>query len=651
MEVPRFTLITLMIGAAVHGQHDALTTCSCTQSIEQQWKLPAPGAAAQQIASVANSSLCWQLAKTVGSRTCDGLCVYLGACSSPETPTWQITSESGVDLVRVSSAGPAQGWCLDQNTVAKYVQAYACEPSDTHQTWAVQSAVYLVELWDGAGACVAEPGAPSVCPAPVPPGAQFCPKYHTLQGPNLYDPSGPLQTPDGVWHVWEDDGSWAHYTSRDLLRWTAVQPPAGFGGLTGSTSPTPSGVYAFYPEGSQGGVMSAVARDAPQLTQWSPRGQAFAAPSFTGTNFRDPARAFEWAGAWYVGVGCNNNSHSADLCLFRAADDTLAQFEFAGSMFTAHATHGQMNSDIVWVNQSVPATMMECPDIFPLGSNDTWMLIGSLFSTNQWWIGTVAGTPPRFTASSVGLMDYGNGYAAKTGSTYAGTGEGRRVSFAFTGWSEPSKVPACGRAMVLPRDITLAADGLGPRLQPIPETQSLRNTSSHMSYESTVRQTAPGSSLALVAGAQVSVSVVCRLPAQPPASGRVAVQVLSTTDQKQYTEVGYDFAAEGLYTDHTHCCQAPNTVVQRAPTPRASLAADGLVNITVFVDGGLVESFLNGRVTITALVSPDPAAGSPESRMNVFVSSAVGVDCSVQAWQLYPLPPPRPPAHPPASVV
>ena len=89
---------------------------------------------------------------------------------------------------------------------------------------------------------------------------------------------------------------------------------------------------------------------------------------------------------------------------------------------------------------ALQATMMECPDIFPLGDTGMWMLIGSLYSTNQWWIGTVDGFPPRFKAVNVGIMDYGNGYAAKTGSTFKALPTDRRVVFGFTGWSEPTVV-------------------------------------------------------------------------------------------------------------------------------------------------------------------------------------------------------------------
>ena len=93
------------------------------------------------------------------------------------------------------------------------------------------------------------------------------------------------------------------------------------------------------------------------------------------------------------------------------------------------------------------STLCRCPDIFPLG--DKWVLIGSLYKTNQWWVGTLAGDPPRFTPSSVGIVDYGNGYAAKTGSTWVQTGASRRLVFGFTGWQEPTAPHNCGNDLHL----------------------------------------------------------------------------------------------------------------------------------------------------------------------------------------------------------
>ena len=41
-----------------------------------------------------------------------------------------------------------------------------------------------------------------------------CAKYHMLTN---IDPSGPLQTPDGTWHVFPIGGGWAHCTAPDLV--------------------------------------------------------------------------------------------------------------------------------------------------------------------------------------------------------------------------------------------------------------------------------------------------------------------------------------------------------------------------------------------------------------------------------------------------
>ena len=42
--------------------------------------------------------------------------------------------------------------------------------------------------------------------------------------------------------------SWSHWTSKDLIHWSgSFKNGTGFGGDTGSVSPTKSGVYAFWP--------------------------------------------------------------------------------------------------------------------------------------------------------------------------------------------------------------------------------------------------------------------------------------------------------------------------------------------------------------------------------------------------------------------
>lgn len=627
-----FLCLTLFI---VTITADPLTTCGCdTGILAEQWTtVPSSPSNAVPIVSSAEAEQCWQFTKTSGTVTCDGLCVVLGDCSNASTPTFYIENER----IKVASPPAQAGWCLDQNTAALYIQVYPnCIDGDTHQNWAVNSTSHHIqELWTGEKLCIGIPPAynPQTCPTPPPPpGAEFCYQYHSVHAANIYDPSGPFITPNGVWNVWEDMQGWGHYQSTDLLHWTLVGNPTGFGGLTGSIAITPSGFYAFWPEGDQSGVDKAVSTDTVNFTTWDIQGRVITKPSMAGNNFRDPLRAFQYANNWYVGVGCNDNGQSANLCLFQASDDTLSNFTFVGSMYSTNITYGQMNSDIVWVNTSVQAIMMECPDIYALGSK--YMLIGSLYTTNQWWIGTVSGNPPQFTAENVGIMDYGNGYAAKTGTTFASGSNDRRVVFGFTGWNEPTADSVCGRALIIPRDITLAADALSPRINPIPELNTLKNTSSI----TTVRS--PSSTGPLLNGSQVYISMECTYDAYP-STGKVYTRVLgsaSGTFTNDWTEIGYDFATNSLYVDHSNCCANANTIIQHAPLLNPGNALNGLVNITILVDGGLIESFLNGIVTITALINPDVNAGLPNDRTNIFTSTAANVQCTTNAWQLFPVP-------------
>ena len=209
-------------------------------------------------------------------------------------------------------------------------------------------------------------------PRDGPPGASspFCPKYHPIHDRNVYDPSGPLLDKTGLWHAWEDDGAWSHWTSHDLIHWSGdFKASTHFGGDTGSVSPTPSGVYAFWPIMSgpgRGAIGSAKATDA-GLTNWTHRGPTIPMPARINTGYRDPTRAFEYMNKWWVGVGCGSREEGAQFCLFEAATDELLNFTDRGSLYTTKTTFGSVDANIVWQPTNVSANMMECPDFFPLG--------------------------------------------------------------------------------------------------------------------------------------------------------------------------------------------------------------------------------------------------------------------------------------------
>jgi len=492
-----------------------------------------------------------------------------------------------------------------------------------------------------------------VAPPPPPAESEFCPSFHPIRAVNVYDPSGPLLDDSGVWHVWEDAGGWSHWTSKDLVHWTGSFRfnTTHFGADTGSVSPTPSGTYAFWPVMPQTlQIASAVASDA-SLTSWTKRGATIDMPARVPRgSFRDPTRAFQFgdAGKWYVGVGCGN-AKGAQFCLFESRDDQLASFIDRGSLFTTNITFGSVDKDVVWVPTNVSAHMMECPDLFPLG--DKWVLLASLFKTNQWWVGTLAGDPPRFTPERVGVIDYGNGYAAKTGSTMIQSGATRRLVFGFTGWSEPTMEGGCGRSLVLPRELSVKGNVLA--VSPIPEAAALRVPGSMRTaaFDSLgARDGGSGSGVAggggagegggesgaLAAGSRVEVRVECTgvgAAIAANASGKVGLRTLATADGAAFLEIGYDFAREAFYADHASCCATPNQIVQRAPLRAADLDDDTLT-MHIFVDGGLVEAFAGGRVVITPLVAPDASVGGAAKRTTRTFSDVAQLKCVAHSWVL-----------------
>ncbi len=189
-----------------------------------------------------------------------------------------------------------------------------------------------------------------VPPPPPPPGffKAWCPAYHRIHSASMCDPSGPIQTADGVWHVFDDctwctadvapkfPCPWAHYTSTDLLHW--IQVPFSVGGCaapncgnpfhsTGSLSRTGSGgIIAMngYLEGG-GGLQTSVTTD-PKLETWPNATIVAPHPKGSTGGFRDPARAISLNGSWYVGVGSGTKG-AAQVLFFKAQNENLSKFD------------------------------------------------------------------------------------------------------------------------------------------------------------------------------------------------------------------------------------------------------------------------------------------------------------------------------------
>jgi sucrose-6-phosphate hydrolase SacC (GH32 family) len=210
------------------------------------------------------------------------------------------------------------------------------------------------------------------------------------------------------------------------------------------------------------------------------------------------------------------------------------------------------------------------------------------------------------------------------------SGATRRLVFGFTGWQEPTMPSGCGRALIIARELTVEGSELV--IHPIPETSVLRVPPAAGAAPALQGAVDDGDAFS-AAGSRVELRLNCTVHgAAAPSAGKVGVRTLATADGRAYTEIGYDFGVGAFYADHSACCAKANTIVQRAPLPLAGGGA--VLALTAFVDGGLIEAFLNGKV-ITPLVAPDAAAGMPVDRVSTVTNTAgAGVTCAAASWAL-----------------
>lgn len=267
----------VVAAAAPPGQ---LVLCTDAPSLAK-WVAPLPsvGAAAVPIKSAAGE--CATLIKGA-PKPCDpngAGCLGLGDCAT--APKFTLVANGKTHNLKTLIGG--KPYCVDAMDAGSRVQLYGCVNS-VNQGWSVQGGEIKETFSTKAGAGVLGLSNASACkqwgpppPPPPPPPSAFCPRYHPIHAGNVYDPSGPILDQSGTWHTWEDAGGWSHWWSKDLIHWEGnFTTSTNFGGDTGinsrdplhsplsrsfvhsklisprlgasgSVSPTPSGVYAFWP--------------------------------------------------------------------------------------------------------------------------------------------------------------------------------------------------------------------------------------------------------------------------------------------------------------------------------------------------------------------------------------------------------------------
>eukprot|EP01052_Picozoa_sp_SAG31_P026803 SAG31_NODE_2456_length_5663_cov_8.660361_4_plen_181_part_00 len=173
----------------------------------------------------------------------------------------------------------------------------------------------------------------------------------------------------------------------------------------------------------------------------------------------------------------------------------------------------------------------------------------------------------------------------------------------------------------LPRELSLSATG--KLLQhPVREAMNLRKT------QSLAPTIAPGS--------QVEMMVICERPDSGswPASGLLAVKTLETVGQA--LSLGYEFAvgASGSvaingFADVPASLSVLGARKDRTP-PLPDLATATALELRVFVDGHMTETFYGGYAVITTITSNTV----PSANVGSALVNPLGLKCNMSSWTL-----------------
>jgi beta-fructofuranosidase len=368
--------------------------------------------------------------------------------------------------------------------------------------------------------------------------------------------------------VW-GDMHWAHATSPDLIHWKhsaiALSPTPGgydaYGCFTGSVLPgvdTPAilytGVTRVSPqeetirgEGVREVQCLATSTD-PDLSNWKKLDKpVIESPPMKVTGFRDPC-PWKDGDTWYLGVGSGFNKVGGAVLLYTSRD---------GRRWTyLHPlAQGQWNQG-THTNPVDTGEMWECPDFFPLG--DKHVLLYSTERKVYWEVGVFDRRDLRFHSETKGLLDHGSYYAMKSMTD----AKGRRILW---GWVQETRTPeeckAAGwaGAMALPRVLSLGPDNR-LRMDVPPEFAALR-----LPADMKIKERAG--------------EVVCKFKAGQSACG---LELRSGTTP--------------LFAIHFDGGKAD----VGGKTVPLSPDADGNSLLHLWIDGSVIESFVDSREAVTA---------------------------------------------------
>jgi beta-fructofuranosidase len=427
------------------------------------------------------------------------------------------------------------------------------------------------------------------------------PQFHLLPRANwMNDPCAPRYY-RGQYHmffqynpnaaVW-GDMHWNHAVSPDLIHWKhmpiALAPTAdsfdSFGIFTGSVLPgmdVPTVLYTGVSRSADETIRGEGLREVQclatstdlDLRVWKKLDKPVLAGPPSGlkvTGFRDPC-PWKEGDTWYLGVGSGFPKIGGAVLLYRSQDGhnwkylhTLAQGTWNGGNMTNPVDTGEM-----W----------ECPDFFPLGGKH--VLLYSAERKVYWEVGTFGKSDLKFHLETRGLLDHGSYYAMKS----MVDAEGRRILWGWveeTRSAEECRTAGWAGAMALPRVLTLGPDNELRMDVPTEFMSLLQNSKSfHRAQSSESLENALDTMPVLNRAGQI----VC---AFRPGDLECGLKLLNGTDGLPFCAIEYN----GTKTKPS--VSMGGKVLQLSPN------ADGISTMELWIDGSIIELFVDSKEAMTA---------------------------------------------------
>ena len=458
------------------------------------------------------------------------------------------------------------------------------------------------------------------------------PQFHGMPSGSWTNESHGMLYSDGRYHVFFQKNAngpymsrlhWGHISSENLYDWReepiAVYPSETFdikgcwSGCVYEDGSTPTLLYTAVDNG-KARIAQATAQDN-GLNVWGDKHVVIdGRPAGLSDDFRDPY-FFEANGQKYIIVGTSKNGIGA--CTLHHWNGSSWSNDgaifFQGGSATQHGTFWEM------------------PNVTAMGDGK-WLFTCTPLNTSAGvrtlcWVGTI-GTDGKFTpdANGVQYLEMGgisrDGYGLLSPTILSSTlhPSGSTLLLGIV----PDKLPTqrnfemgWAHNYSLPREVSL--DGSGLLVQrPYSGLTGMR-TDVNVNVNGDVNGTA---SLAPVSGRQMEL-----LGEFTVSSGQCGFRFLKSGNS--YAELGYDVATGQMKLDFSTLSRQDNGMSTMTATLPQRVNAGGTLKLHVFVDGSIVDIFINDRWAFSARLFPTDANAVDAE---VFATATTAV--KVSAWTL-----------------